>query len=300
MKTWRQLTVIRRVLAGLVLCMASAGATAADVYVCVVNGTKTFVDSPRACPEAEAERLKGRREQSEVRRPSTSGPGAQRRASGAIAQAPAASSPSCDERKHPDADALRACLKQERRAQVRRLATARLAAIARAIATYVSNPNPAEPAVPVAISKGRPAVWCEELLSDVMAQRQVEVVDDEDEVGPKWSEWFDQDGRKSRRAVEILDPGFSEWVTAKGRKVVGGYVTVRWRGDNMLVLRASPGCGPADHGVVDCAPSLYAAIYVHETAFPVACNVMLIGSRYWNTWPGAVRINPKVPTGLVR
>jgi len=277
---------------------------AADIYVCSVNGTRTFVDSPRACPQSQAERITGPAEKAGARSPAVpaAAPRTRAAANADAARATTAAAPErvCDERQHATTDSLRACVKQERRAQVRRLATARLAAMARAIAVYVSNPNPVEPAVPVVFDKGRPAAWCEELLSDVMAQRYVDVVDDEEETGPRWSESTDPDGRKMRKAVEILDPHFEEGVTSRGQKVVRGYVTLRWRVDNLLVLRTSAGCGQPTNGVVSCAPSLYAGIYVHETEFPVACDVALIGHRYRNNWPGAIEIRPKVPAGLLR
>jgi len=83
-----------------------------------------------------------------------------------------------------------------------------------------------------------------------------------------------------RSAGDILDPTYREWrLTAD--TVPQGYVTARWRGTNLVVLRVTAACTEGSDGVAHCNPHRLADVYVHDSATPVACAVSEVGRAYW-------------------
>ncbi|MEO8155107.1 MAG: hypothetical protein ABI605_18730 [Rhizobacter sp.] len=130
---------------------------------------------------------------------------------------------------------------------------------------------------------GRPASWCESLLGDLVAQRNLEVVDDEMAAAPAWINSGGSNGVRNSTSAEILDPQFA-LLAAPGGEVVDGYVTLRWRQQRTLVVRTRPGCFQSDPGVVRCSSMRYQAIDVHDDEMSQACNFQLYGRAYWPQW----------------
>lgn len=282
---------VSMVLVGLALGLSAATdrVMGGEIYRCEVNGVKTFVDSLHNCPGGRAERVGGGQRAGAVE---SSPPVTGRSPARAAPAVPRVADSTCLNRKSVDRGELRHCLRDERRAEVRNIATARLAAMSAAFADFAAMPR-REDGLLAKNTGGRPTAWCEDVFNDVMALRNLEVVDDEESAGPRWMDVRDSDGRPLRRAAEILDPDFKELNSNVG-KVVSGYVTVRWRGTNQIVLRASAACTDYDPKNVRCARLPYVSMLVHETEFPVACNVKLVGRAYWPNWKDSmtpVRLN---------
>jgi hypothetical protein len=180
-------------------------------------------------------------------------------------------------------------LREERRAEVRQIASRRLEAMSRTIADHVSFAARTDSVL--ATSKaGRPPAWCEGFLEDVVALRNLEVVDDEEVGGPRWM----QGGNGvAQTSAEILDADFNEWNVGES-KVPDGYVTVRWRG-SLVVLRVVAACTDSDHGKAICIPQRYTSIYVYDDTTPVACNISAVGRPYWPNWKNS--LTPIFATG---
>jgi hypothetical protein len=274
----------------IVLC--SAAASAGEIYRCQVNGVTTFVDSPRGCLEGPARRVGG--DASAATKPSPPVPRLEETRKGSDAasrgrptpgQLPARSQSQsglaalpCQKLAQEPARA-RECLREERRTEVRRVASARMVELSRAVADYVSRVSGAGSLITVS-NDGRPPAWCESILGDLMAQRDIEVVDDESAGGPEWAR---AGTGPARSAVEILDPNFQEWSFA-GSKVPNGYVTARWRGSNLVVLRVVAACTAASDGTARCNPHRLVSIYVYDAATPMACDVAEVERAYWPNW----------------
>jgi len=119
-------------------------------------------------------------------------------------------------------------------------------------------------------------------------------VDDEEVVGPRWAMSQDAEGRQTRRALEIVDPSYREW-PGSGSEVVAGYATLRWRQQNLVVVRVAGVCSDEPARTIKCSNRL-SSVYIHETEFPVACNYSFVEERYWDSWKDSkVQIHPKVP-----
>lgn len=173
--------------------------------------------------------------------------------------------------------------------EVRAIATARLAKLSGAVSEF-ANAALASGGVLAVSRKGRPAAWCESFLSDVMAQRDLQVVDDEMTSGPRW---IDQGGG-ALRAGEVLDPDFTE-LRPTGGGVVRGYVTLRWKGGPPTVLRSQFACTEVKPGQARCNPQRYISMHVHDDEMPQACHVTLYGRPYWPQWQDSsveIRLRP--------
>lgn len=182
---------------------------------------------------------------------------------------------------------------------MRRVATARLEAMSGAIVDYLEAAVARDGSLGVR-KNGRPAAWCVALLHDVAALRNVDVVDDEEAVGPGWLNARDADGRRVRPSADILDPDFKQW-NVPGSPVVGGYVALRWRNETQLVLQTLAACTMADDGSARCNPERYVGIRVHEEAAPPACDVVFIGRSYWPNWIGSMTpLDARLPSDHLR
>lgn len=175
-----------------------------------------------------------------------------------------------------DPTALRACLAAVRRTQVRRIATDRYALLVRAVAEYLVLP--ADGSTLLAVSKkGRPPGWCETVLQDIVAGRNFDVVDDETVGGPRWMGSLVTD---VRQAGPILDDNFRVWQLGNAT-VPDGYVTLRWRGTELLLLRLSAVCGE-NNGTAWCSPRRYTFISIYDDQS--GCSVQSVGRQYWANW----------------
>jgi hypothetical protein len=256
------------------LALSGRASAAGEIFRCEINGVKTFVDSAHNCPGGKADRVGG----------------------GAAPASPAAAPPSrtdalparqlaqpassetttaCLSNKSSDPAVLRRCLQAQLGTETRAAAQPRLAAISRALNDFVKWPR-SEDGLFAGHRKGRPAEWCARMLNDVIAQRNIEVVDDAASAGPL-----------PTIAADILDPNF-KLLPFQGRQVVDGYVTLRWQSSHSLVLRMQTACSDSGAGEVSCAPSPYLAVLVHDAEFPVACNVSFIGRTYWPNWQNSM------------
>lgn len=272
------------------VALQGASAWAGDVYRCELNGVTAFVDSPDRCPDGSSRRLGGS-DESRTRKSSPQGPRLDEPRTGTVASSrhpPTAASPlapsplarplaaSPCQKLAQEPVRARECLREERRAEVRRIASARLAQISRAVSNYVSVVSSAGSIIATPTS-GRPAAWCEDILRDLMAHKDIEVVDDETTGGP---EWMYSGNGPARSAAEILDPNYKEWRLADD-KVPEGYVTARWRGSNLVVLRVAAACTEGSDGVAHCNAHRLVNVYVYDNATPMACAVSEVGRAYW-------------------
>lgn len=181
---------------------------------------------------------------------------------------------------HNDAAALRKCLAEERRKEVRIIANGRLLQVSEAAAELARYTRTRDGLLAIGRS-GRPPAWCEELLNDLLQRRDLEVIDNEDAPTPAWIHGSGTD----LRGGKVLDPDYAE-LDAPGGLVASGYVTVRWKQQRTLVVRTRPGCFPAEPNSTKatCGPQRYLGIDVHDDEMPQACNIGFYGRAYWPQW----------------
>ncbi len=179
-----------------------------------------------------------------------------------------------------DATALRKCLAEERRKEVRIIANGRLMQVSAAAAELAHYARTRDGLLAIGRS-GRPPAWCEELMGDLLQQRRLEVIDKEDAPTPAWI----HGSGTELRGGEVLDPNYAE-LDAPGGLVASGYVTVRWKQQRTLVVRTRPGCFPAGSNSTKatCGSQRYIAIDVHDDEMPQACNIGFYGRPYWLQW----------------
>lgn len=276
------------------LSLTSCWASATEIYRCQTDGVTTFVDSPRRCPNGRAQRVGDPPPPQRISEPMPS-PRNAINGAGKPAPAPPAlllKAPPEETVTQPsnlppasncarlaqDPPRARECLREQRRAEVRELASKRLAAMGRALSEYLHIARQRGDIVAVA-NKGRSPAWCQEFLDDVIRQRNLSVVDDELVGGPAWS----LSGAHPVSAPEILDANFKEW-DFSGRKITNGYVTVRRPEGRPLTLRLATACFASETGRTHCANQPYSGIYVYDGTTPTACDVATVERRYWHHW----------------
>lgn len=260
------------VTATIVMASGAFHVQAREIYRCELEGARRFTASPSDCPGGLAQLVLRRTE----RATPTGLPLTVDRAviEGAGERPPYLSRPlkmpaDCRAAHEKDVAALRHCLREQRRADLRVTLAPRLVAMSRAVVEIAGLPRRHNGLLAVG-SKGRPVAWCEALLNDVISLRNLELVDDESTVGPG--------------AFEIVDPGFEVW-NVGGSPVTQGYVTVRWKGSEPIVLRTAAACTTVTQGgAVVCNPIRYIALYVHDVAVPQACDVSFVDFAYWPNW----------------
>lgn len=262
-------------------------ALAGDIYRCQVNGVTTFVDSPSRCPEGGAQRqgVEEPKATLPARRVAKTSVGAGMATAGGLQSGTQLALPpavSTCQKLEQSPTRLRECLREERRAEVRKIASARLLMISRATTDFLGAASRSGSVIATS-NKGRPAVWCEGILGDLISGKNIDVVDDESAGGPEWV----QSGGPGRSAAPILDPNFQEWRLA-GEKVPSGYVTARWRASDMVVLRIVAACTEADDGTARCVPQRYTSIYVYGAGAPEACDVTVVARAYWPNWKNSM------------
>lgn len=179
-----------------------------------------------------------------------------------------------------DAAALRKCLVEERRKEVRIIATGRLVQVSAAAAELVRYTHTRDGLLAVG-RNGRPPAWCEELLGDLLQRRRLEVIDDENAPAPAWV----RGSGNELRGAEILDPNYAE-LDAPGGLVAWGYVTLRWKQQRTLVVRTRPSCVPAgpNSSKAACGAQRYLALDIHDDEMPQACIVTFYSRPYWPQW----------------
>ena len=206
-------------------------------------------------------------------------------------------SATCPDRPATELKVSDECQHELRRTEVRKLATARFAAVSSAIAEVAQKPAKIDGVIAVP-RQGRPAAWCEALLNDVLAQRNVEVVDDESAPDPRWITSVDKNGRRSLQAGPVLDPAFKEW-RVRDDMIVQGYVTLRWRGENLVALRVVAACDEGDAAAARCDKQRHLAAHVHDADVPFACTATFVERPHWNNWKEAlVPIRLELPPAL--
>jgi len=274
-----------------ILTAAPLQVRSAEVFRCEVNGVKTFVGSPNLCPNGSGEQVHVKvpvAPSAPSRDPkgtaaATSGRGAMPSAA-AKPTPPVVTAAACE--RQPSAARTRECLAEVRRAEVRRIATARMASLSVAVSEFVSSPQ-REPGLIAMHNKGvnsRPASWCEALLVDLMTTSNVDVVDDEERRGP---EWIESPDKTSRTAAPILDENFNQGTDRSGNPVADGYVTFTWKSSQPMVLRMLSACSPIDIKTktpLQCNRLRYVVLYIYDSTTPVACNVSFVGEAYWPAW----------------
>ncbi len=87
--------------------------------------------------------------------------------------------------------------------------------------------------------------------------------------------------------IPIVDPDYTEWRMG-AKRVPNGYVTARWRGADMVVVRVAAGCTEANDGSARCIAQRYTAVYVYGTGVSDGCNVGLVSRAYWPNWKDSV------------
>ncbi len=249
----------------------------AQVYRCQTGAVTAFVDSPHRCPEGTA---KCQGDDAARARPAPPGPMTDTRR---IGHAPdpspqlAATVAACQPQPQ-NPTGQRACLHAARRAEVRQIAVARLALSRRAVIEYFRGASRAGDILATPL-RGAPVAWCEQVLGDLMAGRNFEVVDDETVGGPE----LVHGGSAGRHAVPVVNADFQTWQLGEER-VPSGYVTTRWREQDLVVLRIAAACTEGQDGKARCVPGRYTSISVHGSSAPEGCNVTAYGQTYWPNW----------------
>lgn len=289
-------------IAALAFCSAVTP-TSAAIYQCEVNGVKTFVDSPRGCPGDGGTR----RDAVDTRKPIPAVPSAPatNHAQRSTIETPAANrevpataaSAACQKLYAQDAGQFRECLREERRGEVRKIATARLRGLGAEVDYFATSPQRTDGLI-AAQAEGKTTDWCTSILNDLIADKNLDVVDDENSAGPEWMSSGGEAGKPKLQSAAILDPNFQEWIV-DGRKVFSGYVTARWRKSNLIVLRVFAACTSVGDGKAKC--SSHRIVYVHEATAPKACNVTFVGRAYWGNWKDSMTpINLKASTSAAK
>jgi len=289
-----------------ILTTAPLPGLAAEVFRCEMNGVKTFVGSPNLCPNGSGEQVHVKVPVAPAP-PSRDAKGSAATPAGRGAMPSAAAKPpppvvtaaACE--RQPSSVRTRECLAEVRRAEVRRIATARMASLSIAVSEFVSSPQ-REPGLIAMHNKGansRPASWCEALLSDLMTVSNVDVVDDEERRGP---EWIESPDKTSRTAAPILDENFNQGTDRSGNPVADGYVTFTWKSSQPIVLRVLSACSPIDMKTktpLQCNRLRYVSLYLYDSTIPVACNVSFVGEAQWPTWKKVMTpLHVRSPSGV--
>lgn len=256
----------------IVMASGALHVQAREIYRCELEGARRFAASPSDCPGGLAQLVLRRTERAT---PAWLPPTADRAAiEGAGEQPPHLSRPlkmpaDCGVAHGKDVAALRHCLREQRRAELRVTLAPRLVAMSRAVAEIAGLPRRHSGQLAVD-NRGRPVAWCEALLNDVISLRNLELVDDESTVGPG--------------PFEIVDPGFEIWNVGSS-PVTQGYVTVRWKGSEPIVLKTAAACTTVSQGgTVVCNPIRYIGLYVYDVAVPQACIISFVDFAYWPNW----------------
>jgi hypothetical protein len=193
-----------------------------------------------------------------------------------------------------DAVRLGACLREAAKAQARATAAPRLEAMRRALATFLERPT-AGPVLLAVHKKGRPAPWCEEVLADIAANRNIDVLDDEDRRRARWGDTVDSAGRRLEQPAALIDADYRTW-RVDGTEVPHGYVHLLWRGNTPLMLYLPAVC--TDDGrdkVVHCHALRYPFVSLMDAETPMACNVTLVDIALWSNWKTSMtEIHPAI------
>lgn len=290
--------VIRRAGAGLVLLTLAAVLPAqAAVHSCVINGVKTYTDSPSRCPSKAdpnrpspplkaAEPVPARRVPSAAPSPTVNEGSRTSPAPTAPVASTQAIPPECSAVGTQDPTKLQECLVRARRAEVRRIAQGRLAALRSGMSEFLSTPSRIDGEIAMT-NDGRPVEWCRNALTDVLASQQVDVVDDETAAMPTWI--GASAGGGAGTAAPVLDPAFQAQAVG-GSSVVSGYVSLRWRAQP-IVVRLVFACVRVGDGAADglvCNPQRYTSLYVYDQTTPIACHVGFVGRPYWANWSASM------------
>lgn len=266
----------------------------AQVYRCQIGGVTAFVDSPHRCPEGAVHR---QGDDAARQRPAPPRPMTDARRTGRAPdpspQLAAIAAAACQPQPH-NPTAQRACLHAARRAEVRQIAVARLALLRRAVIEYFRGASRAGDILATPLG-GAPVAWCEQVLGDLMAGRNFEVVDDETVGGPEHVYL----GSAGRHAVPVVDASFETWQLGEER-VPSGYVTTRWRERDLVVLNIAAACTEGQDGEVRCVSGRYTSISFYGSSAPEGCRVTAYGRAYWPSWtttrtPIFVRGLPALP-----
>ena len=249
----------------------------AQVYRCQIGGVTAFVDSPHRCPEGTARR---QGDDAAKPRPAPPDPAADARRLGRVPDANpplAATVAACQTQPH-NPSGQRACLQAARRAEVRQVAVARLALLRRAATEYLRGASRAGEILATP-ARGAPVAWCEQVLGDLMAGRNFELVDDETVGAPEQVHV----GSAGRHALPVVDADFQTWQLGEER-VPSGYVTTRWREQDLVVLRIAAACTEGPDGKAHCVAGRYTSISFYGSSAPEGCNVSAYGRAYWPNW----------------
>lgn len=122
------------------------------------------------------------------------------------------------------------------------------------------------------------AIWCESLLQDVIALRNIEPVADVGDQGPIWVK---ENGYIKRS--ESIDPAFSIR-EVHGRKLVSGYVNVRWDNKYLLTLRVDGNCVGEGEVHRRCTGPVHSRVWVYGPDAAHSCNAGAADRLAWPYW----------------
>ncbi len=125
--------------------------------------------------------------------------------------------------------------------------------------------------------KGRPASWCEEVLGDIVAHRNIDVLDDEQRRRARWVD-----------SPAALIDGDYQLLRVDGSEVPNGYVHLLWRGKTPLMLQMPAACTEWRDKAVQCHPNRYTGIGIMDADTPVACSFSYVDVSAWGTWKASM------------
>jgi len=150
----------------------------------------------------------------------------------------------------------------------------RLVAVSRATAEEVES-NRSDGVLALNDISRLDASVCEAFLQDVVSLANVRAVDEGS------ASWGTISGPGAARSFPTFDPSFKEW-SVNGRRLVRGYVVVRWKEQRTFLIRYGRQCVGA---VEECLRPALTHLDVHDAAGPrMACTFLSIGKTYWPLW----------------
>jgi hypothetical protein len=167
------------------------------------------------------------------------------------------------------------CQKEQRQLAVRMLATSRLELVSRNVAEHLEVPRHRAGLIAL-VKDGRPASWCETVLDDIAARRNIEAIVDESVQAPSIARPSDGAGDPWRPPA--IDEGFREMPHPKG-SVVRGYVTVSWKGGKPMSIEVLSACSDAG-GQARCGTLRIHQVTIHDSRLARACVTTFVTNEY--------------------
>lgn len=122
------------------------------------------------------------------------------------------------------------------------------------------------------------AIWCESILQDVIALKNLEPAGDIGNQGPMWGE-----GGGYVKRSDSVDPDFSVKYVS-GRKVVSGYVNAVWKKEFLVTIRVNGACVGSGDVYRLCTGAVHSSVWVYGPDPVHRCEATAIARLAWPSW----------------